>query len=204
MLVLASASPRRAELLRQIGIPFETLPANIDESQLEGESPEDYVLRLAEEKARAVLEALSRGPVLGSDTAVVLGEEVFGKPDDCEDFLRIMSRLSGNTHQVMTAIAVVDLNMVKTAISVTEVCFRRLKEAELRNYWQTEEPKDKAGGYAIQGLAAGFIKRIGGSYSGVMGLPLFETAEILREFDFSPLGQSAEKLYRLESNSPKK
>lgn len=183
MLILASASPRRAELLRQVGLPFKVCPANIDESVKDDASPRDYVTRLAQEKARVVFETLKESPVLGSDTAVVLGDKIFGKPRNYENFVDIMSQLSGATHQVISSVAIVSPDIARTAISVTEVSFRHLSKKEIRNYWQTEEPKDKAGGYAIQGFAAGFIENISGSYSGVMGLPLFETLELLRSVD---------------------
>lgn len=183
MLVLASASPRRAELLRQIDVSFKVYPVDIDESVLANESPDSYVLRLSESKARVAYESCGSGPVLGSDTAVVVGNRIFGKPLDYQDFLNMMDALSGAKHSVITAVAVLDAERLETAVSVTEVHFRHLHEAELKNYWQTGEPKGKAGGYAIQGLAAAFISRIEGSYSGVMGLPLYETAEILGSFD---------------------
>lgn len=186
MLVLASASPRRAELLRQIGLSFEIRPVEIDESVLPDELPEEYVLRLAEEKSRAALGEFSTGPVLGSDTAVVAGDEIFGKPTDYSDFLKMMKVLSGARHKVMSSVAVLDSQRVKTAISVTDVHFRKLSDTDIENYWHTGEPLDKAGGYAIQGIAAAFIERIDGSYSGVMGLPLYETAEILSDFGMLP------------------
>ena len=182
VLVLASASPRRAELLRQINVPFSVEPARIDETRLANESPEQYVLRLAREKAAVVHDRLGRGPVLGSDTSVVLGNKIFGKPNDVTDFTRMFMALSGGTHQVMSAVAVVDAEKVETAISVTEVCFRTLSAADIENYWHTGEPLGKAGGYAIQGIAATFVAHIKGSYSGVMGLPLFETAALLETF----------------------
>lgn len=186
MLILASASPRRAELLRQIGVKFEQHPVDIDERPKAGEPPEEYVERLAREKAFAGLDDLGDGPILGSDTAVVADGEILGKPRDQAHFVAMMERLSGTTHQVMSAVAILDRETCKTAISVTDVRFRSLNRAEIVNYWQTGEPRDKAGGYAIQGMAAEFIARIEGSYSGVMGLPLYETSALLRDFGVLP------------------
>lgn len=188
-LVLASASPRRAELLRQFGLLFEVCPVDIDETPTEKETPTEYVERLALEKAHAAQKTLEAGLVLGSDTAVIIGGEIFGKPTDFDDFRRMMNRLSGTEHQVMSAIAFMDSTKTATALSVTSVCFRELKADEIHNYWQTGEPLDKAGGYAIQGMASGFIREIVGSYSGVMGLPLYETGELLRKFNLWPLDQ---------------
>ena len=188
-LVLASASPRRAELLRQLGLSFEVRPVDLDETPRDKEPSADYVERLALEKAQAAQRALEAGLVLGSDTTVTIDSEIFGKPTDFDDFRKMMNRLSGTKHQVMSAIALVDGAKKETALSVTNVCFRVLNEDEIRNYWQTGEPQDKAGGYAIQGMAAGFIREIVGSYSGVMGLPLYETSELLRKFDLWPLDQ---------------
>jgi len=181
MIVLASASPRRAELLRQLGVTFHVQPANIDESPVPEESPEQLVLRLAQQKAEAIAGDHLDGAVLGSDTVVVQGEDVFGKPLDDQEFMYTLKRLSGTVHQVLSAVVLIRNGLVTRRLSVTDVHFRELYEAELRDYWQTGEPVDKAGGYAIQGYAATFINRIEGSYSGVMGLPLFETAELLRE-----------------------
>lgn len=188
-LVLASASPRRAELLRQLGLSFEVRPVDLDETPRDKEPSADYVERLALEKAQAAQRALEAGLVLGSDTTVTIDSEIFGKPTDFDDFRKMMNRLSGTEHQVMSAVALVDGAKKETALSVTNVCFRVLNEDEIRNYWQTGEPQDKAGGYAIQGMAAGFIREIVGSYSGVMGLPLYETSELLRKFDLWPLDQ---------------
>ncbi len=187
MLVLASASPRRADLLRQLGLSFRVQIANIDETPIGKESGADYVQRLALEKAQTTYRSIGVGPVLGSDTAVVLNGDIFGKPKDYQDFTKMMGLLSGREHQVLSAIAMIDDTKTETALSVTRVSFRELKQDEIRNYWQTGEPEGKAGGYAIQGVAAGFIKEITGSYSAVKGLPLYETSELLRKFDLWPL-----------------
>lgn len=188
---LASASPRRAELLRQIGVDFALLLPAIDESRRDDEAAELYVLRLALEKARAGVQMLPKGEtglVLGADTVVVCNGEVLGKPADRQEALSMLSRLSGQTHKVMTAIALVDDSGEEhSRLSVSQVRFRALSETEIEAYWQSGEPADKAGAYAIQGLAAIFIEHLEGSYSGVMGLPLYETAELLQLFALSPL-----------------
>ncbi len=183
LLYLASRSPRRRELLLQIGVPHRLLDIEVDEGVRPGESPSDYVLRLSQDKAVAGLEAC-RGaeslPVLAADTCVVADGRMLGKPADREEGLRMLRRLSGATHRVFTAVALDD-GRLATRLSVSEVSFRPLSEPEMAAYWATGEPADKAGGYAVQGLAAQFIRELRGSYSGVMGLPLFETAELLRE-----------------------
>ncbi len=182
---LASASPRRRELLRQIGITFCQLPIVIDETPLTGESPPAYVSRLARAKARAGVRSLNRHqlhPVLGADTVVVVEGAMLGKPRDRADGLGMLARLSGREHQVLSAVALATLKRDAVKIQESQVRFRALSPAECAAYWETGEPCDKAGGYAIQGQAAAFITELHGSYSGVMGLPLFETAELLREF----------------------
>ena len=180
-ITLASASPRRRELLRQLGVDHEVRPADLDESRLPGEHPETYVCRLAAAKAEAVFGADPRRPVLAADTAVVLGAELFGKPVDPNDGVRMLEALSGRTHSVLTAVAVRHAGGLSAALSVTAVTFRTLAAHESRRYVATGEPLGKAGGYAVQGLAATFITRLAGSYSGVMGLPLAETAMLLGE-----------------------
>jgi septum formation protein len=178
-ITLASASPRRQELLRQIGVAHEVRPADLDESLQPGEAPEPYVRRLAAAKAEAVYAAHPGRPALAADTAVVLGAELFGKPADQTEGERMLAALSGRTHRVLTAVAVRHAAGRGEALSVTEVTFRSLAPAEARRYVATGEPYGKAGGYAVQGLAAAFITRLAGSYSGVMGLPLAETAQLL-------------------------
>ncbi len=180
---LASNSPRRAELLQQIGVNFRVIAAPIDESAMPQEAPEAHVTRLALEKARAghaTLTGENRRPVLGADTMVVAGDVAMGKPRDREDAVRMLQLLSGNTHRVLSAVALVDAAEA-WRLSVSQVTFRTLTREECVAYWGTGEPEDKAGGYAIQGRAAMFVSRLEGSYSGVMGLPLFETAELLAE-----------------------
>jgi septum formation protein len=179
---LASASPRRSELLRQIGVRFEVRPAALDERQLPNEAAAAYVLRLAAAKADAVGATLppeAQAPVLAADTAVVLGGEVLGKPADAEAALRMLERLSGRAHLVLTAVALRCGGATMTALSESEVRFRATTAAERRAYCATEEPLDKAGGYGIQGRAAVFVESLRGSYSGVVGLPLYETALLL-------------------------
>jgi septum formation protein len=176
---LASASPRRETLLRQIGVRSVILPADIDESRRVGEDPVSYVQRLAAEKAVAVWSRDSRQPVLAADTAVVLGEDVFGKPANSAESLSMLQALSGRTHEVLTAVAVRHASGLSAAISRSRVTFRALSLAECERYVATGEPQGKAGGYAIQGLAASFITLLHGSYSAVMGLPLAQTAELL-------------------------
>ncbi len=178
-ITLASASPRRSQLLEQIGVRHLVRATDIDEALGPGEPVEAYVARLARGKAEAAWALDSRRPVLAADTAVALGTELFGKPEDLTDGVRMLSALAGRTHRVLTAVAVQSVAGLREALSVSEVTFRALSDAECRRYWASGEPRGKAGGYAIQGLAATFITRIAGSYSGVMGLPLAETAVLL-------------------------
>ncbi len=184
-LVLASASPRRRELLAQLGLRFDVAVADIDETPRAGEAAEVYVVRMALEKARAVRR---RGdlpgslPVLGSDTSVVVDGEILGKPRDRADGLAMLARLAGRSHQVYTSVALTTEGREASRLCVSSVTFGNLSEAERVAYWATGEPADKAGGYAIQGRAGAFISRLEGSFSGVMGLPLFETTELLRLF----------------------
>ena len=186
---LASKSPRRRELLQQIGVYFEVLPVDIDEAQLAGETPQDCVQRLALSKARAGRAILPAGrslPVMGADTLVVCGDMVLGKPADREVALAMLQSLSGTTHQVITAVALAG-DHEASCISTSQVTFRSLTVAECEAYWETGEPRDKAGAYAVQGLAAMFISRIEGSYSGIMGLPLYETGALLKDFGITLL-----------------
>ena len=176
---LASASPRRAQLLAQIGVAHVVAVADIDEALLPGERAADYVLRMARGKALAVRARSAALPVLAADTTVVLDEGICGKPRDEADGLAMLERLSGRSHQVLTAVALAADNALAVRLSASEVRFRRLSRAECRAYWHSGEPRDKAGGYAVQGRAAAFIEHLSGSYSGVMGLPLYETAQLL-------------------------
>tara|TARA_R110000787_G_scaffold63442_2_gene142775 strand:+ start:595 stop:1182 length:588 start_codon:yes stop_codon:yes gene_type:complete len=182
-LILASQSPRRKELLQQLGYDFICLPADIDESVLSAETPEQYVARLALGKAAAIAEKNGDDVVvLGSDTSVVFEQHILGKPESLVDCLAILKMLSGNSHQVVTAIAAVQGKHSDVVVVTTEVDFKTLSEEEIRRYWQTGEPQDKAGAYGIQGIAGQFVKQIRGSYSAVVGLPLYETAQLLSAF----------------------
>ncbi|HLF09999.1 MAG TPA: Maf family protein [Gammaproteobacteria bacterium] len=182
---LASASPRRSDLLRQIGVRFEVRPVAIAEEREPGESPATYVTRLAVAKASAVWEQLEdpdTAPVLAADTAVVLDDRVLGKPASPAAAAQMLEQLSGRSHNVLTAVAVRHRQRSQTLLSSSEVRFRATTQPERWAYCQTGEPLDKAGGYGIQGFAAVFVEHLSGSYSAVMGLPLFETAVLLRSF----------------------
>ena len=185
---LASRSPRRRELLQQLGVAFDELHgADVDETPHAGEAPEAYVLRLARAKAergrrQVIARKLPGLPVLAADTTVVLEGEILGKPIDADHALRLLQWLSGNRHHVLTAMAVALANRVETAVSVSTVEFRDLEDAEIDGYIASGEPFDKAGAYAIQGRAATFVRVLDGSYSGIMGLPLTATGELLRRF----------------------
>lgn len=186
MIYLASASPRRQELLRQLGLDFEVIASNLEEVPLPGERPQDYVARVARDKARYVERQLREQgealhPVLGADTEVVLEGEILGKPRDRAHGLEMLRKLSGRTHDALSGVCVVHNGRERAALNVSRVTFRPLTDAEIAAYWDTGEPADKAGAYAIQGRAAAFIERLEGSYSGVMGLPLYELAGILQE-----------------------
>lgn len=192
---LASRSPRRRELLRQIGVSFELIPlregsgrgADVDETPHVGEHADDYVLRVAHDKARAAAGIVAARrivarPVLAADTTVVCDDEILGKPANAADAARMLGLLAGRSHRVLTAVAVAADDRLETRVSESQVWFRTLDAAEIRRYVATGEPGDKAGAYAVQGQAAAFITRIDGSYSGIMGLPLAETAELLRSY----------------------
>lgn len=184
-LYLASASPRRRELLAQLGLYPLLLPQDVDESIRKDEAQAAYVLRIAGEKAAAALASpayLLPLPVVAADTAVVCGGQVLGKPADQSAAASMLRLLSGRSHQVLTAVVVADGIRTQSVLVTTKVSFRELAETEIAAYWQSGEPQDKAGGYAIQGLGSMFVKRIAGSYSGVVGLPLFETAQLLADF----------------------
>ena len=195
-LVLASASPRRRELLRQIGVQFEVLPQDIDESARIGETPSALVSRLAQQKACAALAQVVRPGVvvLGSDTVVVLGETMLGKPQSQPEAVSMLMRLANTEHDVLTAVCVAINEKQDTVLSASTVRFRAISEAEANAYWATGEPVGKAGGYGIQGLGAVFVESIHGSYSGIMGLPLYETARLLYKFGVScwlPTGKAS-------------
>ena len=181
-LVLASASPRRAALLRQVVLVFEIREPHVDESRLIDEAAEDYVLRMATEKARTAHAPDSLA--LGADTAVVLGNEILGKPSGQSDAVRMLLALSARKHTVITGVCVTDGNHHLTRAVATEVQFREITEAEALRYWQTGEPQDKAGSYGIQGIGGIFAVHVAGSYSAVVGLPLATTEALLRRFRF--------------------
>lgn len=195
-LYLASQSPRRQELLTQVGISFHVLDVTIDESVKENESAQNYVIRLAQEKALAgwKLVNLETSTVLGSDTSVVINGQILGKPENRDDAKRMLALLSGNTHQVMTAVALTapapnniqsEQYELTSVLSVSDVTFKVLSDSEIEQYVDSGESDDKAGSYAIQGRAAAFITHLSGSYSGVMGLPLFETVQLLNNAGIS-------------------
>ncbi len=179
-ITLASASPRRRELLDQIQVNYYVHAVNIDETPVKGESPLHYVERLAQAKAHAAYKDYPFRPSLGSDTAVVYQNKILGKPENEQHALEMLRLLSGQTHRVMTAVAICAGDFVRCVTKVSEVEFSVISDQQINAYWQTTEPIDKAGGYAIQGIAAQFIKNINGSYSGVMGLPLYETCGLLK------------------------
>jgi septum formation protein len=190
---LASRSPRRRELLNQLGVAFEELlnqelhDADVDETPHAGEAPPAYVQRVARAKAQlgwqqVVLRGLAPLPVLAADTTVVLDGEILGKPDDAGHARQMLHRLSAHTHAVLTAVAIARGDRLETAVSASTVEFRNLADAEVRAYVASREPLDKAGAYAVQGRAAIFVRRLAGSYSGIMGLPLIETADLLWRF----------------------
>jgi len=189
MLHLASRSPRRSELLARLGFAFGVLELDVPEHRQPGEPPEDYVRRVAREKAGAGLLQVVGNPsaiVLGADTEVILGDEVFGKPRDADDAAAMLRRLSGRTHQVISAVSLVSPSREAQVASVSEVTVANLDDDAIADYLSTGEWEGKAGAYGIQGHAQVFIEHLSGSFSGVMGLPLFETARLLRTFGIAP------------------
>lgn len=182
-LILASGSPRRKELLSQLGYDFSVLITDVEEVKQDQELPEEYVKRLSLEKAMAGLALSESGSiVLGSDTVVVSQGKVLEKPKDFNDSKRMLEQLSNSQHQVMTAVSVVTGEKQKTDVVITDVWFKPLSEQEIEQYWQSGEPCDKAGSYGIQGLGGRFVTRVEGSFYAVVGLPLFETDQLLQEF----------------------
>ena len=195
MIVLASASPRRKALLGDLVRDFTVLPADIDETPYRLEQPEEYVLRMARQKAEATIRknALAlRDVVIASDTSVVLGETILGKPAGRNEAHAMLRSLSGAVHRVMTSLCVCDggLNRVVTRNVVTEVEFREISDLEIEQYWATGEPADKAGAYAIQGVGGVFVRHISGSFSAVVGLPIYELSQLLSEFGVSALKEN--------------
>lgn len=182
LLHLASASPRRRELLTALGLSFTYAGVDVDESPLAGEPFSDMVLRLATTKSRTAFDTGEHTvPVLGADTIVVVGDRIFGKPESKEEALQMLASLSGRSHRVLTGVAVVAKGELETAVSLTEVQFREIHPDEAEAYWQSGEPAGKAGAYAVQGLGGVFVSGMKGSYTGVVGLPVFETAGLLRQ-----------------------
>ncbi len=192
-LILASQSPRRHQLLSQLGYQFTCQVANIDESVLLGESPHYYVERLAIAKAQKIAAKHAGIVVLGSDTSVVVDNEILGKPESEADCISMLSKLSGRKHQVLTSIAAVKDEQVVSKVVSTDVYFKSLTTLEIKRYWQSEEPKDKAGGYGIQGIGGQFVKQIHGCYFAVVGLPLYETAQLLAKFGLATPIQTTQK-----------
>jgi septum formation protein len=197
-IILASASPRRAELLDQIGITYRIQVVDIDESKQPNETAEFLVQRLACEKSQVVIKNTSAIicpnidsatdlPVLGADTLGVLNGQLLVKPRDFEHAKEMLTSISGNWHEILSAVALSYKGQTRVKLNRSRVLFRRLSSNEIQAYWKTGEPQDKAGAYAIQGLAATFIERIEGSYSGIMGLPLFETSQLLEDFGINIL-----------------
>jgi septum formation protein len=192
LLILASASPRRSALLTQIGVPHRVVPSLFEEHRLDGEPVERCVQRLAEQKALEVLARFTHNtlPVLGADTAVIVDDAMLGKPRERSEGLDMLARLSGREHVVLSAVALARPGALTATLCRSLVRFRALSRAECEAYWDSGEPHDKAGGYAIQGLGALFIQRLLGSYSAVMGLPLFETAALLKAANLAPHGSA--------------
>ncbi len=185
-IVLASASPRRAEILQQIGLTYHVLPSDIDESVCPGESVETYVQRMASTKAEVAKQASqSDDVIIAADTSVSIDGHILGKPSDEAHHQHMLASLSGRIHTVHTAVVVSQSEFLGAALSTSEVSFRHITAQEAKNYWLTGEPKDKAGGYAIQGLGGIFVERLTGSYTGVVGLPVFELTQLLKQASLS-------------------
>ena len=182
-LYLASQSPRRRELLTQIGVDFSVLSVDVPEERQINETPLAYVKRLAIAKSQAGSAIQTSVPVLGSDTIVTLGEQVLEKPDSESQAIEMLLTLSGKTHQVITAVAISLDKRIEHCCCISHVSFAEISQAQARDYWQTGEPKDKAGAYGIQGLGAVFVKQLQGSYTNVVGLPLYETSQLLQSFN---------------------
>ena len=179
---LASSSPRRHEILTAMGLRFTAAGVDVDETQYDGEPVADMVVRLAIAKVAAAREDVDPSlPIIGADTAVAIGDQVLGKPGSQDEALRMLASLSGRTHTVLTGVALDYAGVVRTATSLTEVRFREISPDEAQSYWQSGEPLDKAGAYAVQGIAGIFVEELSGSYSGVVGLPVFETAALLAD-----------------------
>ncbi|MFQ6005383.1 MAG: Maf family protein [Woeseia sp.] len=190
---LASSSPRRHQVLEALGVSFTAAGVDIDETRYDGEPVADMVVRLAVAKAKAARATVDDAlPIIGADTAVALGDRVLGKPGSDGEAMEMLACLSGRAHTVLTAVALDHAGEVSTATSITEVRFREISPDEAQRYWQSEEPRDKAGAYAVQGVGGIFVEHVSGSYSGVVGLPVFEMAELLRKagLNIMPLNDS--------------
>lgn len=190
-IILASASPRRAELLDQVGIGYDKYSVDIDESPLANETAEELVQRLAVDKSKAILNATK--PILGADTVGLMNDEILVKPAGLDQSMNMLTTLSGNWHEILTAVAITYQGSTSVLLNRNRVLFRDIKQDEMLRYWETGEPRDKAGSYAIQGFAAMFIERIEGSYSGIMGLPLFETMQLLNDLGISSFDRTDKK-----------
>ena len=177
---LASSSPRRHEILKAMGLSFTAAGVDVDETRYDGEPVADMVVRLAIAKVAAARDDVAPSlPIIGADTAVAIGDQILGKPGSQDEALRMLAALSGRSHTVLTGVALDHAGVVRTATSLTEVRFREISPDEAQSYWQSGEPLDKAGAYAVQGIAGIFVEELSGSYSGVVGLPVFETAALL-------------------------
>ncbi len=193
---LASSSPRRHEILTAMGLRFTAAGVDIDETRYEGEPVADMVVRLAIAKAAAARENLDQSlPIIGADTAVVIGDQVLGKPGSQDEAVQMLASLSGRSHTVLTGVALDYAGVVRTTTSLTEVRFREISPDEAQSYWQSGEPLDKAGAYAVQGIAGIFVEELSGSYSGVVGLPVFETAALLADAGLEVLSRHPEHLH---------
>jgi len=193
---LASSSPRRHEILTAMGLRFTAAGVDIDETRYEGEPVADMVVRLAIAKAAAARENLDQSlPIIGADTAVVIGDQVLGKPGSQDEAAQMLASLSGRSHTVLTGVALDYAGVVRTTTSLTEVRFREISPDEAQSYWQSGEPLDKAGAYAVQGVAGIFVEELSGSYSGVVGLPVFETAALLADAGLEVLSRHPEHLH---------
>lgn len=186
---LASRSPRRVQFLREAGFIFAIAPADVPEQPAAGETAIDYALRVARDKALAALQAAPHRPALGADTDVVLEGRILGKPVDASDAAAMLAALSGRAHQVVSAVVITDGLRLETALTVTEVLFATLKPEDIARYVETGEPMGKAGAYGIQGSAARFVREVRGSYTGVVGLPMAETCDLLARFGVGPLAR---------------
>lgn len=193
---LASSSPRRHEILTAMGLRFTAAGVDIDETRYEGEPVADMVVRLAIAKAAAARENLDQSlPIIGADTAVVIGDQVLGKPGSQDEAVQMLASLSGRSHTVLTGVALDYAGVVRTTTSLTEVRFREISPDEAQSYWQSGEPLDKAGAYAVQGVAGIFVEELSGSYSGVVGLPVFETAALLADAGLEVVSRHPEHLH---------